>query len=1144
MKAKSIIAFLILLVIGSPIIVTAQTETGTIAGVVTDPTGAVVPGATITATSVDRHNSRSATAGGKGEYIITNLEPGTYEVVVAGTGFGTFKQRVQVTVGGRQTVNAQLAVAGTGTTVEVLAEGAAQVNTEDQSISQVVTGTQVRELPTITRNPYDLVALSGNVASAESSTNANNTRGVGGFNMNGQRATSTNILLDGGQNVDEFNANLGATVPLDSVHEFRVLTSNYTAEYGRASGGVVNVATRSGTNSFHGSLYEFNRISEFAANSYQNNATGLPRDHFVRNQFGYAIGGPIVRDRLFFFQSTEWRRVRGDVNNQAYIPTPQLLAATPANTRSFFNQLGKLRLDNRPGGTLTRAQVVAAPTPGSPLGLIAPGTPVLQLVNYSTAQDSGGGDPQNTYFGVVRVDYNITNNTQLFGRYAADHDTFFPGFVSTSPYAGFETTQKTFNQNVILNLTHAFSANVISQSKLAYNRFNLFQPLGTAGVVPGMAPRGSVPVQVSGTGINLLFPGYLPLTPSNALPFGGPQNLYQIYQDFSVHRGAHAFKFGGEYIQTRDNRTFGAFQTGFYTLARNGSVPSSLESLLTGTVFQFQGAVNPKGAFPCVVNPVTNAPIVTPSCTISLPVSPPQFSRNNRFNDGAIYAQDTWKVLPRVTLNLGVRWEYYGVQHNGNESLDSNFYFGPGATPFQRITNGFVATTPTLPPHNLWEPRWQNFAPRVGFAIDPFGTGRTSLRGGYGMAYERNFGNVTFNVIQNPPNYGVVSLRSPGDISTPIPISTSNFGPLGAPSGTAPLLRTSLRAVDPHINTAYAHFYSMAFEHEVVRNTVFALEYSGSRGVHQYSISDINALGTGVVFGGLNPAVVVPTTRLQKQYSNINFRGSNGDSYYNGLNVRVASTNFQNVGLSLTANYTWAHSIDNLSSTFSESSNNFNLGYLNPFNPRLDRGNSDYDVRHRFVFSALYQVPFPDKKGWMRQALGGWEVAPIFNAQTGTPFSVWDSTNSVELTPRYAPLGAALPPLSGSGSPPTTAPNAFAYLTLPAANNFNNAVLGFSDFGPFPANMTRRNEFRGPNHWWLDLGVDKNFKLTERVGLQLRGEAFNLPNHANLWVLGSSADVGSSQIVQAKKGGIAGVLSTATNTHEHRNMQLAIKLNF
>jgi len=1168
-KAKYIIALLAFVLIVFPVLLSAQAETGSILGVVSDPSGAVVPGATITVTSVEKQNTRTAVAGSKGEYIVTNLQPGTYDVTVTGSGFSTLKRRVQVTVGGHQTVDARLGVAGGGTTVEVQAEGGAQVNTQDQTVSQVVTGTQVRELPTITRNPYDLIALSGNVTTSEVGENANITRGVGGNSINGQRPTSTNILLDGAENVNEFDTTVGTTVPLDSVQEFQVITSSFTAEYGRASGGVVNVATRSGTNDFHGSLYEFNRISRFAANTYQNLATGQPRNHFVRNQFGYAIGGPIVKDKLFFFQSTEWRRIRSTLNSQAFIPTPQFLAAAAPNTQAFFNALGTLRPQDHISRVVTLGAATSgiAPilsTPGPLLGALPPTTPIFDLVNFPTAQDAGGGDPQNAYFGVIRVDYNITDKTQLYGRYAGDHEIFFPGFVSTSPYNGFETTQKTFNQNVALNLTHLFSASTISDSKLDYNRFNLFQPLGTAGVVPGIAPRATVPVTLNG--INLLFPGYLPLAPGSAVPFGGPQNLYQVLQDFTLTRGAHTFKFGGGYIQTRDNRTFGAFETGFNTLSPNGSAASSLDNLLAGNVFQFQGAVNPQNKFPCIVNPTTNKPIVTPNCTVALPVTPPSFSRNNRYNDGSAYVQDSWKATRRLTVNLGLRWDYYGVQHNGNRALDSNFYFGPGNNEFQQITNGFVATTPQSPHGTLWSPQWQNFGPRAGFAYDLFGDGKSSIRGGYGIGYERNFGNVTFNVIQNPPAYAVISLRSPGDISTPIALSTSNFGPLGAPSGTAPLLRTSLRAVDPRIKTAYAHFYSLSFEREVVRNTLFTLDYSGSRGIHQYSISDISPLGSGVVFGGLNPNAVVTTARLNQQYSNINFRSSSGDSYYNALNVGVQSRNFHNYGLSLTANYTWAHAIDDLSSTFSESSNNFNLGFLDPFNPRLDRGNADFDVRHRVVISALYEVPFPKgENGIMQEIFRGWEAAPIFQAQTGTPFSVFDATNAVELTPRYAPLGT-ITNTTGNSSPRAIAPNSFAYLVLPPRNDFNNPVLGFSDLGPFPSNMTSRNAFRGPNHWWLDFGLYKNFKITERVGLQLRGEAYNIFNHPNLWVVGSSADPSSSfvdvgsvgcnavagaaagvnvcPLVQAKKGGIPGVLSPATNTHEQRNMQFALKVNF
>ena len=278
-----------------------QAETGLINGTVTDTSNAVLSGATVTVVSAATGVTRTATTGSAGEYSITNLLPSTYTLTIEHTGFQKYTRQVQVAVGSRNEVSAQLAVTGTSTTVEVTASGeTAVVNTETQTLSNVVTAQQITELPTLTRDPYDLVGTSGNVAEDQQSM-----RGAG-YSINGQRSSNTDILLDGGENVDLFTATVGQSVPLDSVQEFSVLTSNYTAEFGRAGGGVVNVATKSGTNQFHGSVYEFNRVSALSANTYQNDAFGLPKSGFTRNQFGYSIGGPILKNKLFFFSSTEW----------------------------------------------------------------------------------------------------------------------------------------------------------------------------------------------------------------------------------------------------------------------------------------------------------------------------------------------------------------------------------------------------------------------------------------------------------------------------------------------------------------------------------------------------------------------------------------------------------------------------------------------------------------------------------------------------------------------------------------------------------------------------------------------------------------------------------------------------------------------
>src|SRR6185437_14951936 len=502
-------------------------------------------------------------------------------------------------------------------------------------------------------------------------------------------------------------------------------------------------------------------------------------------------------------------------------------------------------------------------------------------------------------------------------------------------------------------------------------------------------------------------PGYLPTSPGNAIPFGGPQNIYQLNDDLTISKGNHTWKFGGEYLQLRDNRVFGAYETSVEQLGKS-TTADGVAALLAGSVFTFQGAVDPKGAFPCAHDPNTGAVISTPSCQISLPVSSPSFWRNNTFNDGAVYGQDTWKVNLRLTLDLGLRWEYYGVQHNSNPNLESNFFFGSGNTIFDRVRNGFVATTPNSPLGQLYHNNYKNFAPRVGFAYDLFGDGKTSLRGGYGISYERNFGNVTFNVIQNPPNYAVISLIAGRDVPA-IPITNSNAGPLSGSGVTLNLPRTSLRAVDPNLKNAYAQQYSLAVEREIARGTVLALEYSGSRGEHLYSIENLNKSGFGAVYegdGGAYGATAPGTNpfgRLQTQYSNINFRGSDGDSYYNAVNVKLQSSNFANLGLQLVTNYTFAHTNDDLSSTFSQSFNNFNLGYTDPTHPGLDRGPAEFDIRHRFVFSAVYDptfLAFKNSSKLVRNLIGGWEIAPIFTVRTGSPFTEFDCTNAVTSCPR------------------------------------------------------------------------------------------------------------------------------------------------
>jgi hypothetical protein len=447
------------------------------------------------------------------------------------------------------------------------------------------------------------------------------------------------------------------------------------------------------------------------------------------------------------------------------------------------------------------------------------------------------------------------------------------------------------------------------------------------------------------------------------------------------------------------------------------------------------------------------------------------------------------------------------------------------------------------------------------------------LRGGWGISYERNFGNVTFNVIQNPPAYSVISIL-PSDVGGTIPITTDNAGPLGGSTGSKALPKVSLRNVDSGIATAYAHLWSAVLEHQVTRNFIMAVEYNGSKGVNLYSIENPNRPGAGNVYLS-DPCIPVTVTngstgnshffsnafpcfqvfvspsgetftnnqltRLQNfQYSNINRRGDNGFSHYNSVAARVQLTNLGNTGLSLHSSYTYAHAIDNISSTFSESNNNANLGLLDPFNPKIDKGNSDFDQRHRFVFSATWDLPFArNMSGSGKRFLDGWTVAPIITIRSGFPFTMFDCTNAFTTCPRA--FQTTVHSRSGSAKPdPSGAANTFDYFDFSQGFNssYVNPIAGISDFGPFPSNMLTRGYFYGPGAYTVDLGVYKTTKITERISVQLRGEFFNMLNHSNMWLTLSDNDLSSTTTVHAQKG------VPPINADERRNVQLALKVIF
>jgi len=1093
-----------------------QAETGQIVGTVQDASGAVVPNVTVAAKNVATGTQRATTTNTSGVYVLPNLRPGDWEITISASGFATQKRRVTVDVGAKLALDAKMEVGQTSTTVEVNA-GAVQVNTESQTLSNTISTQQVTELPSLTRNPYDFVATVPNVTSDMQSN-----RGVG-YAIDGMRSSSTNVMLDGVANNDEFTATVGQQVPLDSVQEYSVTTSSFSAEYGRASGGVVNVITKSGTNDFHGSAYEFNRVSALASNSFFNDANGLPKGIYDRNNFGYSIGGPIKKNKLFFFQNTEWTRVRSHANEVAMVPTTQLIAASGANTQSFFSTYGKLRSDLSSLGTFTKGQLSSVCNGASatgPCNALASGTPMFNEVTYQTPADAGGGLPQNTYDIVGNIDYNLSEKTQMSFRYALYNEDDFAGTVNTSPYVGYETGQTNVDNHATFSLTHTFSPSLVSQSRLSFNRLNNAQPLGTAPVSPTLYMNAGGPLYLDGQLIS--FPGYSEYSPGNAIPFGGPQNFGIVAEDVTKVIGRHNIRFGGQATYMQDNRTFGAYEEAVEALGSNQG--NAMDNFLNGQLHEFEAAVNPQGQYP--------------GGTVNLPVGPPNFSRSNRYNEFALYGQDNYKATSRLTLNFGLRWEYFGVQHNKDAALDSNIVF-PGTYSVsdlpQLIQGATVDPTPTNPNGGLWQKDYKDFSPRVGFAYALTSDGKTSLRGGYGIGYERNFGNVTFNIIQNPPSYAVIALIAGSDLPT-IPINVNNAGPLAGSSGSKVLPAVSLRGVNPDIKTAYAHTMSLTLERQVANNVMASLGYSGSRGENLYDIAHDNLNGYGTEYLGTPCAALPCLSRLNTQYSNINLRSDLGNSAYNSLIGQLTFRDVAHTGVTLQANYTWSHALDDLSSAFSDGvESDYQLGYMDPFHPKLDWGSSDFDAAQRVAISAVWAIPLLRGHSLTDKLLGGWELAPIFTASTGNPFTVYDCTNAYAYCPRAQQVSAT-PPMGVTNVPTPGVPDNYEYYQFTNFANPQNGLswynpkIGISDVGPFPNNEIGRNSFRTPGSWNLNLGVYKNTRLTEKATLQLRLEMYNAFNHANFTVNVVDAEVENPSVDGLFNGS--------------RNLQLGAKVNF
>jgi len=1107
----------------------AQTFTGTVVGHVVDSQQAAIANASVALRSVERGFERHTTTNPQGEYAFELAPPGKFTLRAEANGFAATTVNVEVVVATPVRADLTLGVQSLQQEVKVLGENGVSVQTENASLGRTISPHEMSELPSLGRSPYDFMAL------VPGAILSNDLLGVG-FAVNGGRTQSANYLLDGAENNDSFMSAPAQDVPLDSVEEFNIQTNHASAEYGRNSGFTANIVTKSGTNDFHGSLYDYIRNSALAANTFDNNAHGFSRPVFNRHQFGGSLGGPIRPAKLFFFASMEPIRVRSSGPNTFYVPTPQLLAISAPGTQAIFQRY-PLPSDLSSTNVLTRpvCPYGVSCDPQSGAGFVT--LSAFAFTSRIGPQNAGAGFPQNTILATGRLDWVINSKMQAFVRYAfEDKDEFA---AVSQPYSSeLDVPISGRNQNISLNLIRTWSPHVAAESRIVYSRV-VGDPDRFGGDAPG-APQPPFPNFFIQNEQNVVLP-------SGTAPGVGPQNFYQFFQTVTWARGHHTLKFGGQFVHLRENISLG-INVGEVA----GADFLDIQGFVDGLLDFYSIALNPKGHFP--------GEFVDP------PFGPPSFTRHYHYNEPALFIADTWKITPRLTLTPGLRWEYFGVLHSpgAEHALDSNFYPSTGNNVLQQIANGQFLRTVDAPGDlggRFYLPDYKNFAPRLGVAYDLFGDGKTVIRAGAGVFHDRRVGWELFRAMLNPPSYSFTLLT---DIPVTSELLTNQYAAF--PNVAVQLSQSVTQDPATNLRTAYTVSWNATIERELAGSFVIGASYLGSSGDRLYSINNVNRVGSG---GLLDPSCITTRfaadgtrplgpdytncTRLNPNVADIRIRSNDGRSSFEALQLRLDSRRLSRWGVEFSVNYTWSHSIDNRSvSGISGSVAETGGGYLDAFRPSLDRGSSDFDVRHRIAAHFIWEVPLGrNSRTWKaRYLLGGWEISGLLSYQTGQPFSIADSGVPDLTAERTRPRHTGTPPTSGSLVPDALSPNTYLYIPL---NQVYDPLSGIcmantapfacqiSVNGPFHGTVGR-NTFWQPGAYYQDTALLKNIPLPrEGMKLQFRAEFYNLFNHPNLYVNGGSNDVNTESFTSSAGQRSPGV---TTSFRDSRQIVLALKVMF
>jgi Carboxypeptidase regulatory-like domain/TonB-dependent Receptor Plug Domain/TonB dependent receptor len=1061
--------------------------TGSIRGTVTDSSDAVLTGVSVIAVNSATGIKRNESTNQEGIFVFPDLPIGAYQFQFSHSGFQSQKRDGIVLLTG-QTLDLQisLAVGSESQSVEVTS-AAPLIQTASSSIQTAVDQKQMQDLPLNGRNPLQLTTLTPGTALTSTGTESGQQDNVG-LTVNGLRATQNNFQLDGAIYNDRFFDSVPILPNPDALQEFTVQSSNYSSEYGGA-GALVQLSTRSGTNHIHGSAYEFFRNTVLDAKNYFQQ-TAPP---FKLNQFGGTVGGPIIKDRTFFFFAAEDLQQRSSPNPiSIQVPTAAELggnfSALLAKGTALFNPATG---EPYPGNII--------PTAIDPLsGKLAQKYLVPLASNPTTGifNSSSNQNIDSTQY-LVKIDHVVTDTNHLAGRYFYNQDNFQRPFTAPT---GFYAENRFRNQSVIVTDTQVFSSTLTATLSASAGRFARTQIPEAPGLQSLQDLGQNVPLGSPGEaifpGIRANISGFVDIFSGGALT---QDSTSFDYKGSAVKvKGAHTVSFGAEYERDRIDADDYSYTPGDNTF--NG------ERTAAPT-----GAALPSGT--------TKSGSALADFYLGLDS---QFYQDNgrkfylRTNRPSLYVQDDWKLTRRLTLNVGLRWDPWLPPNDLNGTLvafqaKAQSTVAPGA-PLGLLFNGDPGIKSSVFHNN-----WKDFAPRVGFAYDVAGQGKTVVRAAYGifygfpegLLYQRTDAMQPVDLylsIPAPPAWDDIYAGYPG--GTPFPrghVSPSQFKTYKF------ITPVSGGVLDPGSQVNYTQNYNLTVEQQLGNKTAFSLAYVGNRSEHIMGSRQFNpaVFGPGATVGNENSRRLYPGLGAVELAQSYEYEG------FNSLQVNV--TRRQNNGLTLLSNLVWSKTIDNTSSATEG-----NAGPPDPFNLNSGRGPADFDQAIRFNLSANYLLPHFELHGWQNALLNDWQANAIVSLQTGFPFTVLSGTDR-----SLSGIGNDYADQVGNPARPAGVSKIKEYFNTAA---FVPATIGtFGNIG--------RNSLRSPGYADVDASVFKNMFTGERISAQFQAEAFNALNRVNF---GNPANAGTAPVSTISSG----TYGQITSANSPRVFQFGLKLLF